>query len=251
MEQNNLNYHSEPDYKFLYEAWYRLKNSSEFVYASRDDKLRMAKNMIERLNDDLMRRPHYKVCYSLYLRRKGDKILEKIANAPEYSDLRINIADPNERNVTSNASLWDDLKKLYSISGRSNRLTFWIWYISIVPLVFLIPKLSYDCLSNASMPGMFGLILLWLVLIAFPGVPYMCLLIRRLHDIGYSAFAFVVLSALEFVFPFVVTVFFYGLMAGNSAKNKYGDKPYTNILNIYICLLLLVLEVPLIIFYYI
>jgi uncharacterized membrane protein YhaH (DUF805 family) len=121
------------------------------------------------------------------------------------------------------------LKNYANFSGRANRREWWIfWFFLCLPAVLLVVLDQYapETVENGQ-NEFFGLVLfVSAAFVALWGlgllVPYLSVTVRRLHDIGLSAWWLL----LVFV-PIIGAIFFLAvtLTRGNRAPNRFGTPP--------------------------
>ncbi|RAZ85446.1 DUF805 domain-containing protein [Mesorhizobium hawassense] len=123
---------------------------------------------------------------------------------------------------------WRDLTSNYlNFTGRARRKEFWsfclFWPIGLAVLAAI--GLSYD-LPTDDFEGGSGLPILTLSLLGlyavFTILPWISLLVRRLHDVGLTGWL-AILCFLPYVGELAILVF--GLIPSQSGQNKYGPVP--------------------------
>lgn len=143
------------------------------------------------------------------------------------------------------ASYW---KNYFNFKGRSSRSAYWwvqLWLlpssiITILPQIFKIPSEATLKAEDASQNFLIFLIAVYIVLLINVAFTYvisiasMSLTSRRLHDIGVSAWWYVLitvtLTLLSFVIhplrqvvPFWAFIFILVSLIPSSGPNKYGE----------------------------
>jgi len=105
---------------------------------------------------------------------------------------------------------------LFSLKGRINRKTYWI-YSFIISILYVFLLVSVTALSKsidnnifiAILIGIIFLILIWTIF---------AVTVKRLHDINCPG--------LCFVFTMIpIVAIFIGFIPGTSCKNKFGEVP--------------------------
>ena len=104
-------------------------------------------------------------------------------------------------------------KKYYSYKGRAVRSEYWwfelFWWVIIFALVIVGEIID----SNSGLLGaLVGIFML------FTFLPRICLLIRRLHDAGFSGW-FSLLGLIPYVGPFIIL---YVVLQKSDGDNQYG-----------------------------
>jgi len=84
-------------------------------------------------------------------------------------------------------------KKYAAFKGRASRSEYWWWvlFTNLVGFALLIPALLIDFLTSTdggSTPGAAFIVLIILLTVFYLGaaIPSLALMVRRLHDAGYS-----------------------------------------------------------------
>jgi len=108
------------------------------------------------------------------------------------------------------------LKKYAQLNGRATRQEFWMF--SLFHLIFLILALILDnVLGTTFQDSYYGII--YFLYIVGTALPSLAVAVRRLHDIGYSGWWFLI-NAIPYIGPVLLLIF----LAKDSQpdKNKYG-----------------------------
>ena len=118
------------------------------------------------------------------------------------------------------------IKKYFQFSGRASRKEYWIIYIFYIGLGYF----SIFIYTFSLKVFYFLFLLLFLFLL-----PSITVCVRRLHDINFSGWWFLLLNMLIIIAEYYDYKFFFiiawigaillGLIQGNLTINKYGEPP--------------------------
>jgi len=111
------------------------------------------------------------------------------------------------------------IKKYADLNGRARRKEFWMF--SLFQLIFLIVAFILDIVLGTEIQNLrYGII--YVLYLTATALPSLGVSVRRLHDIGYSGWWFLI-NAIPYVGPFILLIF----LAKDSqpGKNKYGANP--------------------------
>ena len=115
------------------------------------------------------------------------------------------------------------LRKYATFAGRSQRIEYWFFVLFII--ASLIALSTVDAALETRRVGEGAGLLSGLFVVGML-IPWLAVLIRRLHDTGRSGWWFLV-SVLPLVCPLVLLVML--LMDSQSGSNEYGPNPKTNV----------------------
>lgn len=110
------------------------------------------------------------------------------------------------------------LKKYTQFNGRATRQEFWMF--SLFHAIFLILALILDNVLGINFQDFYGII--YFLYIIGTALPSLAVSVRRLHDIGYSGWWFLLIT-IPYFGPILLLIF---LAKGSQPdKNKYGANP--------------------------
>lgn len=115
---------------------------------------------------------------------------------------------------------WDVLKKYFMFSGRARRKEYWMFFF----INLLITVILQIALMSSPVSGGINRLLLFLFM-AYPWlilIPSIAVSVRRLHDIGYSGWWYL----LNFLLV-IGNIIFLIMMCqdGNKGLNRFGKDP--------------------------
>ena len=115
-------------------------------------------------------------------------------------------------------------KKAFDCSGRATRAEYWWWalfiWLVILPLIIIPGVLSTTFNVSPIITDKFYVLLgLWFVIII---VPTIALSVRRLHDIGKSAW-YLLVDVIPYVGNFIFTII---MCLPSDEDNEYGPNPH-------------------------
>ena len=224
-----------------------MKYSDEFKTAVREDILNRIENengfaekfnsLRKKLDDDNLFR---QAAYEAYAEKPEFKKYfgPKDSRAEEYSlDDYIVISFPIACILIPSIYIcvqiyYKGFKALFSVKGRASRKTYWTWWIFIFPLFFLYSLIySYigEIFAYTEIMGINPFVLLIpfviisCIILIFIFVPFICVQIRRLHDMNLSGLWYIILHIMQHS-PILIVVkwMFLGCVPGTKAENKYG-----------------------------
>lgn len=209
-----------PDYSCLVDAWLKIEKSEEYNILNYAMRMRIAMVWLDKIDILLKKRKYYNIYIYCIIIKSSAEIIDRILNSALYF-----VPDSNMGYYGS-----IDFFKMYSVSGRADIKTFWIWFFGVLPLYLMILMRLYFSFGmeielstvNVSLAFIDRIAPLFLL---FPGIPYICVLIRRLHDMGRSGLWVVPISVIDFILPCASALFFYGRVRGDIDDNKYGYHP--------------------------
>ena len=118
------------------------------------------------------------------------------------------------------------IKKYFQFSGRASRKEYWIIYIFYISLGYF-----SIFIYTFSLKGFYFLFLLLFLFL----LPSITVCVRRLHDINFSGWWFLLLNMLIIIADYYDYKLFFiiawigaillGLIQGNLTINKYGEPP--------------------------
>lgn len=119
------------------------------------------------------------------------------------------------------------IAKFYSIKGRVSRKTYWIWWLAMLPLfgvftIFFIHLADVIFfLQSHNLSPYWGIVPLWILFLGY--IPYICIQIRRLHDMNLSGnwyfLALITNHTPLVVFKWLIL----GCIPGTKTANKFGE----------------------------
>ena len=118
--------------------------------------------------------------------------------------------------------------KSFNFKGRSRRSEFWYYFILLILILFSISYfISYNIINSRKKLIETLLFPFICAFVFFLTVSLLSLIVRRLHDIGKSAW-----NCFLFLIPIFGVILFFFFMVKDSLpeKNKFGDSP-KNIIN--------------------
>lgn len=143
-------------------------------------------------------------------------------------------------------------RKLYRlIEGRSSRREYWMFFLLVVLVYLAMAALFVAFIGGAGMSmvdpsnlagmmtGAGGLMLMLLIVpfyfwLLLTGVAAIAVTIRRIHDLGYSGWMYLVYPVLvvvaSMISPYLIFAVFIGYIVvmclpGTAGANKYGSDP--------------------------
>ena len=106
-------------------------------------------------------------------------------------------------------------KKSFTIEGRASRSEFWLFQLHV-------PVILYICMFLDPMGDSGGVLVFFLSVLGSIPAEF-SLIIRRLHDVGYSGWVFLLLL-IPFIGQFYALIL---LLRPSEEENKYGPEPIT------------------------
>lgn len=132
-------------------------------------------------------------------------------------------------------SVWGLLKlkclkpiaKFYSIQGRVSRKIYWIWWFAMLPL-FVVFTIFFAHLADVifflqshNLSPYWGIIPLWILFLGY--IPYICIQIRRLHDMNLSGNWYFLAFIVNHTPLVVVKWLILGCVPGTKTANNFGE----------------------------
>ena len=132
-------------------------------------------------------------------------------------------------------------KKYATISGRASRAEFW-WFqlflsfisiiVCLIPFVVVLSTISQQSqgtpIPDDSFITQFSTMIVFMFLMQMVSlallVPTICVMVRRLHDVGHSGFE-IFFGLIPFVGAIYCLVLF--LLPSEKGDNQYGPNPHT------------------------
>lgn len=124
------------------------------------------------------------------------------------------------------------IAKFYSIQGRASRKTYWIWWFAMLPLFGLFSIFFFFLadiiffLQSKNLSPYWGIVPLWILFLAY--IPYICIQIRRLHDMNLSGNWFFLALVVNHTPLVVVKWLILGCVPGTKTANKFGEPTISN-----------------------
>ncbi len=119
------------------------------------------------------------------------------------------------------------IAKFYSIKGRVSRKTYWIWWFAMLPL-FGVFTIFFAHLADVifflqshNLSPYWGIVPLWILFLGY--IPYICIQIRRLHDMNLSGNWYFLAFIVNHTPLVVVKWLILGCVPGTKTANKFGE----------------------------
>lgn len=119
------------------------------------------------------------------------------------------------------------IAKFYSIQGRVSRKIYWIWWFAMLPLfggfaIFFAHLADVVFfLQSHNLSPYWGIVPLWILFLGY--IPYICIQIRRLHDMNLSGNWFFLALITNHTPLVVVKWLILGCVPGTKTANKFGE----------------------------
>ena len=119
------------------------------------------------------------------------------------------------------------IAKFYSIKGRVSRKTYWIWWFAMLPLfgvftIFFIHLADVIFfLQSKNLSQYWGIVPLWILFLGY--IPYICIQIRRLHDMNLSGNWYFFALITNHTPLVIVKWLILGCIPGTKTANNFGE----------------------------
>lgn len=129
--------------------------------------------------------------------------------------------------MTFGESINTCLNKYATMRGRAPRSEFW-WFVVFYWIAQIVTSGSFFLIGmliggekGGFVAGMIGYVLVILTLVC----PYLCVLVRRLHDTGHSG-ALLLITLIPIIGGIGAFVILFFLIKGSDEENEYGLPVY-------------------------